>query len=277
MSTADVDPRISVATSHVSTSRSELTHETNVPQSGPGDALIGALRMFDNCNSDPKLRQTLCKLWVSLIIIVASRERIESQKAGIRLSGRRERRRKRDSHRALTPVETEVLAQGDAYHPAVDDPTINVTVTNHGDNPEQEPQTGQDLDDSTHVFWTFYGKEAKHYDDRKESLKKNMDSAGSFSAILTASIIESEPRRPNVAVPFVPPPPYPAFNPSASAVRVNVFRLVALVFSISAVLLAILVQQWVQHYFDISQAHSDPMKGARLRQYLLEGSGICPR
>ncbi|KAI0252256.1 hypothetical protein BJV78DRAFT_366963 [Lactifluus subvellereus] len=82
--------------------------------------------------------------------------------------------------------------------------------------------------------------------------------AGLFSATLTAFIIDSErclqvsPADqmvhylqqdvailvqifqqlssivPQVAMPSVPPPPYPAFNPSASAIRINVFWLVAL-------------------------------------------------
>ena len=46
----------------------------------------------------------------------------------------------------------------------------------------------------------------------------------------------------------------------------------ALIFSLSAALLAILVQQWVRDYMHVFQQYSDPLKGARLRQYLHEGS-----
>jgi hypothetical protein len=45
----------------------------------------------------------------------------------------------------------------------------------------------------------------------------------------------------------------------------------ALVFSLSAALLVILVQQWVRDYMHVFQRYSDPLKSARLRQYLHEG------
>ena len=46
----------------------------------------------------------------------------------------------------------------------------------------------------------------------------------------------------------------------------------ALAFSLSAALLAILVQQWVRDYMHVFQRYSDPQKSARMRQYLYEGS-----
>jgi len=45
----------------------------------------------------------------------------------------------------------------------------------------------------------------------------------------------------------------------------------ALVFSLFAALLAILVQQWVRDYLHVFQRYSDPLKSARLRQYLHDG------
>ena len=45
----------------------------------------------------------------------------------------------------------------------------------------------------------------------------------------------------------------------------------ALVFSLLAALLAILVQQWVRNYMHVFQRYSDPLKSSRLRQYLYEG------
>jgi hypothetical protein len=78
---------------------------------------------------------------------------------------------------------------------------------------------------------------------------------------------------PQVTIPSTPPSPFPtAFNPSASDVRVNVFWFMSLVFSLSAALVAILVQQWVRDYMHVFQRYSDPLKSARLRQYLYEGS-----
>ncbi|KAI0277181.1 hypothetical protein BGY98DRAFT_649153 [Russula aff. rugulosa BPL654] len=46
----------------------------------------------------------------------------------------------------------------------------------------------------------------------------------------------------------------------------------ALGFSLSAALLAILVQQWVRDYMHVFRRYSDPLKSARIRQYLHEGS-----
>jgi hypothetical protein len=45
----------------------------------------------------------------------------------------------------------------------------------------------------------------------------------------------------------------------------------ALIFSLSAALLATLVQQWVRDYMHVFQRYSDPLKSARIRQYLHEG------
>src|ERR1700761_1637362 len=76
---------------------------------------------------------------------------------------------------------------------------------------------------------------------------------------------------PQVSIPSSPPPPFPPFNPSASDLRINAFWFMALAFSLSAALLAILVQQWVRDYMHIFQRYSDPLKSARIRQYLFEG------
>jgi Family of unknown function (DUF6535) len=45
----------------------------------------------------------------------------------------------------------------------------------------------------------------------------------------------------------------------------------ALTFSLSAALLAILVQRWVRDYMHVFERYSDPLKSARLRQYLYDG------
>jgi hypothetical protein len=126
--------------------------------------------------------------------------------------------------------------------------------------------------------------------------------AGLFSAALTAFILDSKQNlrvsptdrmvyylqqnvamldqisrqisfiAPQFSISSTPPPPFPAFKPLASDIRVNVFWFMALVFSLSAALLAILVQQWVRDYMHVFQRYSDPLKSARLRQYLHEGS-----
>ena len=126
--------------------------------------------------------------------------------------------------------------------------------------------------------------------------------AGLFSAILTAFIIDSKQDlkvspadqmvyylqqnvaildqishqissiAPQVSISSTPPPPFPSFKPLASDLRVNAFWFMALIFSLSTALLATLVQQWVREYMHVFQRYSDPLKSARLRQYLHEGS-----
>ena len=125
--------------------------------------------------------------------------------------------------------------------------------------------------------------------------------AGLFSAVLTAFVVDSKQNlqpspadetvyylrqhstilsqisvqlssiAPQVTIPSTPPPPFPAFSPLASNIRVNVFWFMSLAFSLVAALLAILVQQWVRNYMHVFQRYGDPLKSSRLRQYLYEG------
>ena len=76
---------------------------------------------------------------------------------------------------------------------------------------------------------------------------------------------------PQVSIPSTPPPPFPSFEPLKSDIRVNVFWFMALIFSLAAALLAILMQQWVRDYMHVFQRYSDPLKCARVRQYLRDG------
>ena len=69
-----------------------------------------------------------------------------------------------------------------------------------------------------------------------------------------------------------PPSPYPPFHASASDRRVNIFWFISLVCSLSAALLATLVQQWVRAYMRIFQHSSSPLKTARIRSFLSEGA-----
>jgi hypothetical protein len=73
------------------------------------------------------------------------------------------------------------------------------------------------------------------------------------------------------SVPSDPSLPGFTLTPSASDVRVNIFWIIGLVFSLSAALLATLVQQWARDHMRIFQRYGDPMKIARIRQYLHEG------
>ncbi|KAH9002333.1 hypothetical protein EDB86DRAFT_2800633, partial [Lactarius hatsudake] len=164
-----------------------------------------------------------------------------------------------------------------------------------------------DFDDNANAFWSLHMNEAKSRDEaRIQSLKDDMDSvlifAGLFSAALISFIVDKihdlqvDPAQqmvyyqqqnvallaqistqvssiaPQVSIPSTPPPPYPDFSPTSSDVRVNAFWFMSLVFSICAALLATLVQQWVRDYMHVFQRYSNPLKSARLRQYLYEGA-----
>ncbi|KAF8258677.1 hypothetical protein EI94DRAFT_1620655, partial [Lactarius quietus] len=155
-------------------------------------------------------------------------------------------------------------------------------------------------------MWSLHLGEAKSHDEaRIHSLKNDMDSvlifAGLFSAALTSFLsgstnnLQVDPAQqmvyyqqqnvallaqiskqmssiaPQVSIPSAPPLPYPAFSPNSSEVRVNVFWYMSLIFSLSAALLATLVQQWVRDYMRVFQQYNNPLKSARLRQYLYEG------
>ena len=82
----------------------------------------------------------------------------------------------------------------------------------------------------------------------------------------------SVPFAPQVSLPSTSPPPYPSFKPLSSDIRVNACWLVALVCSLSAALLAILIQQWVRCYMRVFQRYDHPLKRARFRQFFFEGA-----
>ena len=68
------------------------------------------------------------------------------------------------------------------------------------------------------------------------------------------------------------PPTYPAFRPSNSDIRVNIYWFLGLVCSLSAALIAILIQQWVRSYMQVFQQYDHPLKRARFRQFFSESS-----
>ncbi|KAH9017068.1 hypothetical protein EDB84DRAFT_1276664, partial [Lactarius hengduanensis] len=141
----------------------------------------------------------------------------------------------------------------------------------------------RDFGDGANALWSLYGKEAQTHDEALfQGLLEDMNGiptfAGLFAAVLTSFLVDSlqnlqpDPAQqsvyyhqqsvamlaqisqqiasitPQVSVPSTPPPPYPAFHPSATDVQVNVFWLMGLVLSLSAALFATLVQQWVRSY-----------------------------
>ncbi|KAH9990333.1 hypothetical protein BJV77DRAFT_920380, partial [Russula vinacea] len=154
--------------------------------------------------------------------------------------------------------------------------------------------------------WSLYAKEAKSHDKSTiKTLKDDMDGllifAGLFSAALTGLVIDRsqniQPTPAQQSAYFVkqsalllnqisqqlsslgaqaPISPdislsNPTVNPSASDVRVNIFWFMSLVFSLSAALLATLVQRWAQDYMHMFERYSNPLDIARIRQYLRDG------
>ncbi|KAH9052787.1 hypothetical protein EDB87DRAFT_1569966 [Lactarius vividus] len=163
-----------------------------------------------------------------------------------------------------------------------------------------------DFNDNANALWSLQLKEANSHDEaRIQSLKDDMDGvlifAGLFSAALTSFLVDKihdlqpDPTQqmvfyqqqnvallvqisrqvsalaPQVSISSDQLPSF-AFVLNPSDVRVNVFWFMSLVFSISAALLATLVQQWVRDYMHVFQRYSNPLKSARLRQYLYEGA-----
>ena len=65
--------------------------------------------------------------------------------------------------------------------------------------------------------------------------------------------------------------PGPPLGPSRSDVRVNTCWFISLVSSLSAALLATLVQRWARYHMYVFRRYGHPLKIARIRQYLHEG------
>ncbi|KAH9990782.1 hypothetical protein BJV77DRAFT_947056, partial [Russula vinacea] len=164
-------------------------------------------------------------------------------------------------------------------------------------------EADNDFGSSANPLWSLYGEEAKRHDETTvNTIKDDMNGvlifAGLFSGVLTAFIIDrNQNLQPNPAqqsayllqqstvllnqishqltslgaeFPSNLSLPGPTFSPSPSDVRVNIYWFSSLLFSLSAALLATLIQRWARDHMNIFQ-YSDPLKVARIRQYLYEG------
>ncbi|KAI9438749.1 hypothetical protein H4582DRAFT_1814206, partial [Lactarius indigo] len=167
-----------------------------------------------------------------------------------------------------------------------------------------------DFDDGANALWSLYGKAAKTHDEARfqrvaEDMNGVLTFAGLFSAVLTSFLVQSiqnlqvNPAQQSsaavlaqisqqiasialqslvpsaaqqVSIPSTSPLPYPAFQPLFSDIRVNMYWVVGLVCSLSAALLAILIQQWVRSYMRVFQQYDRPLRRARFRQFFFEGA-----
>lgn len=165
-------------------------------------------------------------------------------------------------------------------------------------------QRPEDFDDSANALWSLYEKEAKSHDEATVgTIKDDMDGvlifAGLFSAALTAFIIDrcqniqQNPAQQSVhyqkksaellnqisyqlsslgaQFPSNLSLPEPTLSPSRSDVRVNIYWFISLVSSLSAALLATLIQRWARDHMHVFRRYGHPLKIARIRQFLHEG------
>ncbi|KAH9996419.1 hypothetical protein BJV74DRAFT_795072 [Russula compacta] len=74
---------------------------------------------------------------------------------------------------------------------------------------------------------------------------------------------------------FHPPPPFPAFNPTTSDIRVDASWFMSLVFILSSAILALLVQRWVRVYMQVYQRYTPsedfPASAILVRRIALSG------
>ncbi|KAI0298892.1 hypothetical protein BC826DRAFT_87947 [Russula brevipes] len=178
-----------------------------------------------------------------------------------------------------------ILPTLDAEAQRVDTPEVRRSRDNYGD--------------SSGKLWSMYIAEAEKEDKEiTEAWKGEADSilvfTGLFSATVAAFIIESykklSPDTGTTTISLlsqisqqlagVSPENLPqnltasinaSFEPTTSAVRVNVLWFLSLVLSLTSALSATLVQQWARRYLELTQRRGAPHKRARIRAYLFDG------
>ncbi|KAI0055621.1 hypothetical protein BV25DRAFT_1832997 [Artomyces pyxidatus] len=163
---------------------------------------------------------------------------------------------------------------------------------------DEHPGNEGSYADPSGKLWTMYMDQAGEYDiELAESWKGDTDGiiifTSLFSATVAAFLIESyQSLSPDSGAATVqlltqllnqtaalsipgtqlpPPQPLPAFQPSASAIRVNAMWFASLILSVNCALAATLMQQWARQYLQVSKRQAAPHRRARIRAYLFEG------
>ncbi|KAI9431469.1 hypothetical protein H4582DRAFT_2102981 [Lactarius indigo] len=180
-------------------------------------------------------------------------------------------------------------------------------MNNSSDGPAQSER--KDFNDGANALWSLYGKEAQAHDEALfQGILAEMDGvptfAGLFAGVITSFLVDSlkdlqpDPAQqsvyyqqqsvamlaqisqqiasiaPQVSIPSIPPPPYPAFKTSGTVLLVNNVWLLGLVFSLSAALLATFIQGRVRSYMEALQEYDHPLKRARFRQFFFQGTWL---
>ncbi|KAH9974813.1 hypothetical protein BGW80DRAFT_1458303 [Lactifluus volemus] len=182
----------------------------------------------------------------------------------------------------------------------------NVDITPQAASGDASQWNSGDFDDNATPLWSLYKEKSQVHDEAKiQVLTKSMTDvllfAGLFAAALSPFIVDRSQAiqvTPAQQMVFyeqqsvdllkqisaqisslslqasVPPPsPLPPLtaNPSRSDIVVNALLFISLVLSLSAALLATLVQRWARDHMQIFHRYKHPLKVSRIRQYLHEG------
>ncbi|KAI0313905.1 hypothetical protein OF83DRAFT_491993 [Amylostereum chailletii] len=203
--------------------------------------------------------------------------------------------------------------ESSAHNPSVsEEHRANKSSSSTTDRGQRDKKTRRpiDYDEGAVELWKAYVTEAESHDRALvETWKDDMESiiifAGLYSASLTAFLVESYQNlqedpveqtkqfanqsvtllvqisrqlganagQPAPTLSFPDPQSVSFSGPTASDVRINTYWFISLVLSLTAVLFAIIVQQWVRDYMHhVFQRYSHPLKRARIRQFLFEGA-----
>ncbi|TDL23541.1 hypothetical protein BD410DRAFT_768877 [Rickenella mellea] len=176
--------------------------------------------------------------------------------------------------------------------------TMSAGEKENGDATFKGPSTS-DYDNPSDKLWSIYVAEAEKFDKALVESWRDMEGilifSGLFSASVTAFIIESykklSPDSGDMAVALLaqissqlvaisngtnpvilsPLPANTPFQPTSSAVTVNILWFLSLALALVSALSATMVEKWARNYLQLIERRTAPNKRARIRAYLYEG------
>ncbi|KAI0069176.1 hypothetical protein BV25DRAFT_1782317, partial [Artomyces pyxidatus] len=105
-----------------------------------------------------------------------------------------------------------------------------------------------------------------------ESYKNLQSDAGATTVTLLGQIslqLAAQANNTHITIPLLPDPN--AFQPTSSALRVNILWFLSLVLSLTCALSATLIQQWARRYLMATQRHAIPQKRGQIHAFLYAG------